>query len=103
MWDKKFHWKSCKYYYNSIAKKFEKVLNDISPKELQGKIRGETLSLADDPRPYGEPKIKPPLEVYNYVAQYRLRVGDYRVLYDVDDKRRIVWILALRKRNERTY
>jgi len=37
-----------------------------------------------------------------FTAQYRLRIGDYRVLYDVDDERRIVWILALRKRGERT-
>jgi mRNA-degrading endonuclease RelE of RelBE toxin-antitoxin system len=87
----------------SIAKKFEKALGSISPKALQDKIREQTLSLADNPRPYGEPKIKPPLEVYNYVAQYRLRVGSCRVLYDVDDRKRIVWIFALRKRNERTY
>ena len=92
-----------KFPSNPIAKKFKKTLNDISPKELQNTIREETLSLAHNPRPYSEPKIKPPLEVYSYVAQYRLRIGDYRVLYDVDDKRRIVWILAMRKRNERTY
>lgn len=92
-----------KFPSNSIAKKFEKALDNISPKELQKKIKEDVLSLASNPRPYGEPKIKPPLEVYSYVAQYRLRIGDYRVLYDLDDKRRIVWILALRKRNERTY
>lgn len=87
----------------SIEKKFLKALNAVSPKEIQEQIKGKILSLADNPRPYGEPKIKPPLEVYNYVAQYRLRVGNYRVLYDVDDKRKTVWILALRKRNEKTY
>lgn len=92
-----------KFPTGSTAKKFEKTVQGVSPKDLQNKIKEAVLSLADNPRPYGEPKIKPPLEVYNYVAQYRLRLGDYRVLYDVDDKRRIVWILALRKRNERTY
>lgn len=55
------------------------------------------------PRPAGEPKIKPPLVVYGFTAQYRLRVRNYRVLYDVDDKNRIVWIFDIRKRNERTY
>ena len=88
---------------DSIAKKFQKALADVSPKELQDKIRRDALSLASDPRPYGEPKLKPPLQVYNYVAQHRLRVGSFRILYDVDDKHRIVWILALRKRNEQTY
>jgi len=32
-----------------------------------------------------------------------VRVKNYRVLYDVDDKNRIIWMLDLRKRNERTY
>ena len=89
-----------KFPTSSIAKKFEKALQDISPKDLQNKIKEAVLSLADNPRPYGEPKIKPPLEVYNYVAQYRLRIGNYRVLYDVDDKKRIIWIFAIRKRKD---
>ncbi len=49
------------------------------------------------------PKIKPPLFVYQCAAQYRLKIRNYRVLYDVDDKERIVWIFDVRKRNERTY
>ncbi|MCX5666696.1 MAG: type II toxin-antitoxin system RelE/ParE family toxin [Candidatus Omnitrophica bacterium] len=60
-------------------------------------------ALADNPRPHGEPRIKPPIDVYNYAAQYRIRIGDLRVLYDVDDKTRTVWVLALRKRDESTY
>lgn len=92
-----------KFPTKSIEKKFLKILNVISPKEIREQIKKKVLSLGDNPRPYGEPKIKPPLEVYSYVAQYRLRVGNDRVLHDVDDKRKTVWILALRKRNERTY
>ena len=34
---------------------------------------------------------------------YRIRLGDYRVLYTVDDKIREVRIEAVRKRDERTY
>lgn len=92
-----------KFPGKSIEKKFLKFLNGISSKQLQDRIKEATLSLAAKPRPYGEPKIKPPIEVYNYIAQYRLRVGNYRILYDVDDKTKTVWILAIRKRNERTY
>lgn len=92
-----------KFPTGSLAKKFTKALESISPKELQKQIREKTMALGDNPRPYGEPKIKPPVEVYNYTAQFRLRAGDYRALYDVDDKRRTVWVFALRKRNERTY
>ena len=92
-----------KFPTNSLSKKFTKTLKNISPKELQEEIKDKVLSLGLDPRPHGEPKIKPPVEVYNYVAQFRLRIGSYRVLYDVDDRRRTVWIFALRKRDERTY
>ena len=59
--------------------------------------------LESNPRPFGEPKLKPPLLVYQFTAQYRFRVRNFRILYDVDDKNKIVWILDLRKRNERTY
>lgn len=59
--------------------------------------------LGKNPRPFGEPKIKPPLIVYHFTAQYRIRIRNFRVLYDVDDKNKIVWILALKKRDEKTY
>ena len=90
----------------SIERKFGKILDSVSPKTMQDRIMEAVEGLADNPRPFGEKifkQIKPPIQFYQYVAQYRLRVGDYRILYDVDDKRKIVWILALRKRNEKTY
>jgi mRNA-degrading endonuclease RelE of RelBE toxin-antitoxin system len=87
----------------SIEKKFFKELKDIEPKHLQDEILDKALALADNPRPKGEPKIKPPLEIYNFVAQYRLTIDNYRVLYDVDDRTKTVWIFGIRKRNERTY
>ena len=86
----------------SVEKKFYDELHGF-PEEFQERIYDEIEKLADNPRPKGEPKIKPPTEVYNYTAQYRVRIGNVRVLYDVDDKRKIVWILAVRKRDERTY
>ena len=87
----------------SIEKKFYKELDAVQPKSLQDEILKMASSLADDPRPKGEPKIKPPIEVYNFTAQYRVSIKNYRVLYDVNDHIKTVWILALRKRNERTY
>ena len=85
-----------------IEKKFHKALEIIPPK-IQDEIMEGIEGLADNPRPSGEPKLKPPLIVYQYAAQYRLKIRNYRVLYDVDDKQRIVWIYDVRKRNERTY
>jgi mRNA-degrading endonuclease RelE of RelBE toxin-antitoxin system len=39
----------------------------------------------------------------NYEFGYRLRVGDYRVLFDFDGAVRIMSIEQVRKRDERTY
>jgi len=89
----------------SIRKEFDKALSKVSRRN-QLDIMEKVERLARDPRPFGQKFFKclnPPMELYQLTAQYRLRVGDYRVLYDVDDKKRVVWILALRKRDERTY
>jgi mRNA interferase RelE/StbE len=86
----------------SIEEKFRKVLVDL-PETLQDGIMEEIEKLSSHPYPYGDKgfrKLKPPIGIFNYIAQYRLRIGDYRILYDVDNKRRVVWILALRRRNE---
>jgi len=95
-----------KFPSRSVARKFMKVLEDIPEIYIQEKIMKEVEKLADNPRPYEKKpfkKLKPPVVLYQFVAQYRLRIGNYRVLYDIDDKQKTVWILALRKRNEGTY
>ena len=86
-----------------LAEKFYAMLENINDEEIRKEIKKQTLALGNDPRPYGNPKIKPPVEVYSHIAQYRIRIGPYRVLYDIDDKRKKVWIFALRRRNESTY
>lgn len=91
---------------SSIEKKFDKALSRISQVKLEDGIIEAVEKLADNPCPYGKKpfrKLKPPVQFYQFTAQYRIRIGDYRVLYDVDDERRIVWILALRRRGKRTY
>ncbi len=93
---------SVRFPSETIQRKFHKALEIIPPK-IQDEIMGGIEDLADNPRPAGGPKIKPPLIVYQYVAQYRLKIRNYRVLYDVDDKQRIIWVFDVRKRNERTY
>ncbi len=94
---------SVRFPTHSVEKKFQKILESISSQKIQDEIMKAVESLGVNPRPFGEPKLKPPLIVYQFTAQYRTRVRNFRILYDVDDKNRIVWILDLRKRNERTY
>ncbi len=88
-----------------IEKHFRKDLG-LLPKDLQEEILNAVRSLEDVPRPFGQKPFKqlnPPVAIYNFAAQYRVRVRDYRVLYDVDDRQKVVWIYVLRKRNEKTY
>ena len=90
----------------SIENKFNKILIKIPQVDIQNKVMKTIEDLGNIPYPFGEKvfkKLKPPLQFYQLVAQYRLRVGDYRILYDVDEEKKIVWILALRKRSEKTY
>lgn len=89
----------------SIEKKFWKDLSVI-PKKIQQSILAAIKSLEHEPRPFGAKSFKqltPPIELFRYVAQYRIRVESYRILYDVDDDLRVVWIFAVRRRNEKTY
>lgn len=61
--------------------------------------------LAEDPRPPGKnfKFLKGELQVYQFLAQYRIREGDWRILYDIDDKNRRVILLALRRRGHHAY
>ena len=97
---------SVKFPSHSAEKHFRKVLLKISQRELHDEIVKSVESLGVNPRPFGEKpfkKLKPPIQFYQFTAQYRIRIGDYRVLYDIDDTKKIVWILALRRRSEKTY
>lgn len=50
--------------------------------------------LADDPRP---PAAKP---LVNSGGAWRVRVGDHRVVYDIEDGRLVVLVLAVAHRRE---
>ena len=54
-------------------------------------------ALAQDPRPEGVRKIK------GAQRAYRVRVGSYRVVYNVYDDEDLVLILQVGRRNEGTY
>lgn len=57
------------------------------------RISRRILSLENEPRPRGAKKL-------GGREEYRLRVGDYRVLYTVDDKDSLVTIFAVGHRRE---
>ena len=51
-------------------------------------------SLADEPRPQGCRKL------VGSQNRWRVRVGDYRVIYTVDDAGRVIEIVAVRHRSK---
>ena len=57
------------------------------------RVRDAIRSLETDPRPHGCTKLQ-------IAHAYRIRIGDYRVIYDVDDEERIVTILRATHRRE---
>lgn len=79
-------------YIVFVKRSAEKDL-DALPRPVFDRISSAILKLESVPRPRGAVKLRGGDE-------YPLRVGDYRVLYVVDDDRRTVHILAGGHRRE---
>ena len=78
-----------------IKPRAEKELLDL-PKNDYKRVRFKIGELAENPRPYGAIQLKTK-------DNYRIRVGNFRVIYTVKDRQIIVEILDVLRRNERTY
>jgi mRNA interferase RelE/StbE len=63
------------------------------PPSIEERIRGAIDDLADDPRPAGCTRLRGG-------AGWRVRVGDYRVIYQVEDDARGVTVLRAGHRRE---
>jgi mRNA interferase RelE/StbE len=73
----------------ATAVKERKRLDATSRKRVDAALR----SLVENPRPHGAKKLA------GSKYDWRVRVGDYRILYEVDDNGRLitVWRIAHRK------
>jgi len=72
----------------SAERQFRKI-----PSIIQGRITPKILSLENNPRPFGNQKLRD-------TSYYRLRIGDYRIIYAVNDETRMVKILDIGHRRE---
>ena len=75
-----------------ILPRAKKQLADLPAQQLNAaevKIRG----LQDEPRPVGCKKLKDR-------QGWRVRFGDYRIIYKVDDNQRIVTVIEVGHRRE---
>ncbi len=64
------------------------------PRIAQGSVRDAIDALADDPRPSGSDQLAGPDRLI------RLRAGDYRIIYQVHDKRLVVLVVRVADRRE---
>ncbi len=64
------------------------------PRKLVSRITERINGLASEPLPAGSRKLTATERLY------RLRVGDYRIIYEVDSKVRVVTIYYVRHRRE---
>ena len=82
-------------YQVEVAPAAQRQFQHLSPAD-GARLRGPLLALALDPRPPGSAKLEG-------TGFWRVRVGDLRLVYLVDDRRRRVVVLRVAKRAERTY
>jgi len=79
-------------YNLTIKKSAAKELQDIPKKDLL-KIIKRIQSLVENPRPAGSQKL-------SARQQYRIRQGDYRIIYSIDDKDFVVDVVKIGHRRE---
>lgn len=83
-------------YQIQIEKSALKRLGKIET-HTREKIRAAINDLAHNPRPFGYKKL------VDEDGLYRIKIGNYRVIYEVRDNILLITILRVAKRNERTY
>ncbi|MGH2403950.1 MAG: type II toxin-antitoxin system RelE family toxin [bacterium] len=80
-------------YRLEVKRSAEKELRALS-QELIDRIWTRIRALTTNPRPRGAKKLA------GDVPGYRLRVGDYRILYEIDDTERLVSVRQVRHRRD---
>lgn len=79
-------------YTVEIIPKAEKEFLKL-PDNVKASISKKILSLEENPRPFGAKKLK-------QTDHYRIRFGDFRAIYSIDDMNRKVKILSIAHRKE---
>ncbi|OGM99358.1 MAG: hypothetical protein A2817_01620 [Candidatus Yanofskybacteria bacterium RIFCSPHIGHO2_01_FULL_39_8b] len=77
-----------------LSPKAAKDLNKLE-RQVLSKIDKALLGLAKNPHPHGVKVLQD-----KNLPQYRIRIGDYRILYDVYVKDRAVYILKIGHRKD---
>jgi len=81
-------------YTLRLERQAEKELRSL-PLQVLRRIDKRLISLADNPWPRGSSKLKG-----KESEGWRIRVGDYRILYTVDPARNIIKVYRIKHRRE---
>jgi mRNA interferase RelE/StbE len=84
-----------KHHRVDLAPAAERQLRKLPPGDA-ARLRGPILALAMEPRPPDAVRLAS-------TDLWRLRIGELRVVYLVDDEDRVVTILRAARRSESTY
>lgn len=80
----------------SAAKELKRV-----PAKMQDRIFEKIQNLADEPKPHGHKKLKnfdmPGSDQDDY---YRIRVGDYRIIYTIENAQITIFIMKIAHRKD---
>ncbi|MEI6446074.1 MAG: type II toxin-antitoxin system RelE/ParE family toxin [Nostocales cyanobacterium ELA583] len=76
-----------------ITKSIQKQLDNL-PNNIQERVYDKISQLAEEPRPDGVVKLK------GYDNEYRIRIGDYRLVYEIQDEQLIVLLVQCKHRRD---
>ena len=76
-----------------ITKSIQKQLDNL-PNNIQERVYDKISQLAKEPRPDGVVKLK------GYDNEYRIRIGDYRLVYEIQDEQLIVLLVQCKHRRD---
>ena len=80
-------------YQVKISKRAEKALRKVPTKSVHA-IRAKVRALADNPRPDGCKKLVTSDDLY------RVRAGNYRVLYTISDDVLVITVIKIGNRKD---
>ncbi len=76
-----------------LARSARKELEALDP-PIVSRLVARIEALSRSPRPRGSRKLRGSGDLW------RVRVGDYRIVYGIDDRRRVVDVVRIRHRRE---
>ena len=80
-------------YQVVILRRAQKDLEEIAPPSYE-MIKKRLVALGEAPRPPGSQKMR------DRQGAWRIRSGDYRIIYEIDDSSSVVTVLDIGHRRE---